>query len=62
MGLESSDSQLRKVWEKHRNKSPHGGFETYGLPVETIDFMTATMAKLLPEEMLARYGVAQFPS
>lgn len=59
MGLESSDEQLRKVWMKHRNQSPHGGFETYDLPAETINFMTTTMSRLLPEEMLTRYGVAQ---
>ena len=58
MGLESSDEQLQKVWMKHRNQSPHGGFETYGLPAEIIDFMTTTMAKLLPDEMRTRYGVA----
>ena len=58
MGLNSSLEQLRDVHEIIRNRSPHGTFDTYDLPVGTIEYMNSTMSKLLPEEILARYGLS----
>ena len=57
MGLNCSQEQARDVWERHRNLSPHGDFNTYELPEETMEFMNATMSKLLPEAILAQYGL-----
>ncbi|CAM9779816.1 unnamed protein product [Ascophyllum nodosum] len=57
MGLDSSPEQVKDVHEIHKNRSPHGSYINYGLPVETIEYMNATMSKLLPEEMIARYGL-----
>ena len=58
MGLDCTPQQAYEVWELHRESSSHGGYETYGLPIETIEYMNATMSKLLPEEMLTRYGLS----
>ncbi|CAM9420279.1 unnamed protein product [Ascophyllum nodosum] len=58
MGLDCSKEDAMEVLNRHRNQSPHGNFETYDLPVETIEYMNATMSKLLPEEMLTRYGLS----
>jgi len=59
MGLKCSKEQALDVWERHRNQSPHGNYNTYDLPVETIQMMNATMARLLPKAMLDRYGFSQ---
>ena len=58
MGLDCSKEDAMEVLNRHKNQSPHGNFETYDLPVETIEYMNATMSKLLPEEMLTRYGLS----
>lgn len=61
MGLNASLEQMRNVHEMHQNHSPHGDFNTYELPLETIEYMNVTMAKLLPKEMLTRYGISPVP-
>ena len=61
MGLNCSKEHAVEVLNRHKNQSPHGNFDTYDLPVETIEYMNATMSKLLPEEMLARYGLPTTP-
>lgn len=57
MGLACSREQALKVFEAHRNLSPHGNFTTHGLPAETIEWMTAIMARLLPPPLARRWGV-----
>ncbi|CAM9854060.1 unnamed protein product [Ascophyllum nodosum] len=57
MGLSSSLEQIQDVYEIHKNRSPQGSYIDHGLPIETIEYMNATMSKLLPEEMTSRYGL-----
>ena len=61
MGLNCSKEHAVEVLNRHKNQSPHGNFDTCDLQVETIEYMNATMSKLLPEEMLARYGLSTTP-
>lgn len=59
MGLECTQDQALQVWQAHhREGSPNGDYTTHGLPASTLAFMNATTARLLPEPMLARYGLA----
>ena len=58
MGLNASLEQVQEVQEAHETGSSHGSFETYGIPRETIEFENETMIRLLPQEMLARYGLS----
>ena len=57
MGLNSSLEQMRSVQEMHRDESSHGKYDTYGLTLETLEYMNGTMLKLSPEELLVRYGL-----
>lgn len=57
MGLTCTPEQARKVWDLHRESYSHPGYDSIGLPVEKIEFMNATMSKLLPVDMLTRYGL-----
>lgn len=57
MGLECSYDQAFRAWKAHENASPHGDYTTHGLPVRTIEYMNATMARLLPPSLALRYGV-----
>ena len=41
----------------HRDESSHGKYDTYGLTLETLEYMNGTMLKLSPEELLVRYGL-----
>ena len=58
MGLYASLEELQKVQGIHHSDSLRGGFETYGIPRETIEYMNETMIRLLPQEMLVRYGLS----
>ncbi|CAM9551062.1 unnamed protein product [Ascophyllum nodosum] len=58
MGLDASLEELQKVQGIHHSDSLHGGFETYGISRETIEYLNKTMIRLLPEEMLVRYGLS----
>jgi len=57
MGLECSLDEAYDVWRMHIGTFVHGGYESYGLPSELIEFMNRTMSMLLPEEMLVRYDL-----
>lgn len=57
MGLACSPKQALKVWEAHQSLSPHGNFTTHGLSMETIEWMTGIMARLLPPALARRWGV-----
>lgn len=57
MGLDCTPEQAHTIWEANRYKSPPGDYNSYGLPVETLEWMNVTMATLLPEPMLARWGL-----
>ena len=58
IGLNCSKEHAVEVLNRHKNQSPHGNVDTYNLPLETVECMNATTSKLLPEEMLARYGLS----
>ena len=58
MGLDASLEEVQKVQETHHADSLHESFETYGLSREAIKYMNETMIRLLPQEMLARYGLS----
>jgi len=57
MGLKCTDEQAFRVWKAHENTAPHGDYTTQGLQVDTIEWMNATMARLLPPTLALRYGV-----
>lgn len=57
MGLSCSYEQARDVWMAHRHRFPHGRFDSYGLRMEAIEWMNSFMLSILPEEMLARWGL-----
>lgn len=57
MGLRCTPEQALKVWKLHQNGSPHVDYTTYGLPSDTLQWMNATMARLLPEPMVLRWGL-----
>lgn len=57
MGLDCSEEQALKVWESQQYANAPGSFDTYGLPNKTLEMMNATMAFLLPEPMLMRWGL-----
>lgn len=58
IGLACSPEQAFKVWESHRNPSPHGNFKSYpGLHADTIEWMTTIMGSLLPPPLALRWGV-----
>ncbi|CAN0284169.1 unnamed protein product, partial [Ectocarpus sp. 6 AP-2014] len=56
MGLECSEDQAYKVWKAHKQASPNGGFATR-VGEETIQFMNATMARLLPPSVVIQWGL-----
>lgn len=58
MGLECSEEQANRAWKAHENKSPHGDYTTHGLPGNTVEWMNATMARLLPPSLALRWGVS----
>ncbi|CAM9389589.1 unnamed protein product [Scytosiphon promiscuus] len=57
MGLNCSDDDAQRVWWSHRNAEPHGDYTTHGLEDETIVWMNATMARLLPPALAARWAI-----
>ena len=58
LDLECTPEQALHVWEAHRQiNKPSGDYSTRGLQPETIRFMNATMAKLLPVPLVHRYGL-----
>ncbi|CAB1106385.1 unnamed protein product [Ectocarpus sp. CCAP 1310/34] len=57
MGLQCSEQQAAKVWIGRRHPSPSGGYASRGLSVETVSFMNATMARLLPPALALRWDV-----
>lgn len=57
MGLKCSLAQAKEIWKSHKYSSPPGGYNTYGLPLETLEWMNVTMSFLLPEPMLNRWGL-----
>ena len=57
IGLECSEDQAKVVRKAHQNASPHGDYTTHGLQPETITWMNATMARLLPEPLARRWGL-----
>eukprot|EP00904_Undaria_pinnatifida_P012542 jgi/Undpi1/8418/HiC_scaffold_25.g10886.m1 len=57
MGLECSPEQAEKVWQSHQSSAPPRDYSAQGLKVETIEWMNATMARLLPVSMVFHYGL-----
>ena len=58
MGLDASLEEVQKVQGIHQAGSLHEGFETKGIQRKTIEYMNETMIRLLPQEMLVRYGLS----
>ncbi|CAN0418414.1 unnamed protein product [Ascophyllum nodosum] len=58
MGLNASLEEVQRVLGIHQAGPLHGNFETYEIPRETIEHMNETMIRLLPQEMLVRYGLS----
>lgn len=57
MGLECTEQQALNVWHAHQESSSHGGYTSYGLSTDTLEWMNATMARLLPEPVARRWGI-----
>lgn len=57
MGLDCSSEQAKHVWLSHQSSGPPRDYTTQGLEVETIEWMNATMARLLPVPMVYHYGL-----
>lgn len=56
LGLECTEEEAVELWRGDTTSTP-GNFMTHGLSHETLEFMNTTMASLLPEAMLERYGL-----
>ena len=61
MGLNASLEQVQEVQENYQADYFNGTFETYNIPRKTIEYANETMIRLLPQEMLARYGLSPTP-
>ena len=57
MGLACAPEQALQVWTEHRNAATHSGNGTHSLLLETQEWMNATMARLLPEPLVYRWGL-----
>lgn len=57
MGLQCSEEQAKMLLKAHQNDSPHGDYRAHGLQQETIAWMNATMARLLPAPLALRWGL-----
>lgn len=57
VGLDCTAKEADDVWQRHTYPNPPGDYTTYGLTIETLEWMNATMAATLPEAMLDRYGL-----
>jgi len=57
MGLDCTPQEADDVWQRHTYPNRPGDYTTYGLSHETLEWMNNTMATLLPEPMLERYGL-----
>ncbi|CAM9704703.1 unnamed protein product, partial [Hapterophycus canaliculatus] len=57
MGLECSEEEALRVWESHQSAEAHGDYTTHGLRLETIEWMNATMARLLPPATAIHWGL-----
>jgi len=57
MGLDCTPEEADNVWQRHTHPNPPGDYTTYGLSHETLAWMNTTMANLLPEPILERYGL-----
>ena len=57
MGLDCSSEQAERVWQSHQSSAPPRDYSTQGLEVETIEWMNATMSRLLPVPVVYHYGL-----
>lgn len=58
MGLACSPDQAFKVWQLHSSESSRGDYTTHDLPGSTIEWMNATMSRLLPPNLALHWGLA----
>ena len=58
MGLACTPDQASETWRSLWKSPPHGEHLTYGLQTNTLLWMDETMSRLLPEQMLDRWGLA----
>ncbi|CAN0144840.1 unnamed protein product [Scytosiphon promiscuus] len=57
LGLDCTPEKAEDVFRMHAYTDPPGDYTTYGLPINTLEWMNTTMSKVLPEALLARYGL-----
>eukprot|EP00752_Nemacystus_decipiens_P012849 g11376.t1 len=57
VGLNCTADEADDVWQRHAFVNRRGDYTEHGLSDETLKWMNATMAKILPEAMLDRYGL-----
>lgn len=57
VGLKCTPEEADDVWQRHTYPNPPGNYTTYGVSIETLEWMNATMAATLPEAVLDRYGL-----
>ena len=58
VGLDCTAEEADEVWQRHAFVNQRGDYTSYGLSIETLEWMNVTMATILPEAMLDRYGLA----
>lgn len=58
IGLNCTVAEAEDVFQRHTYANPPGDYTTYGLSTQTLEWMNATMSKVLPVEMLTRYGLS----
>lgn len=62
MGLKCTPEQAKEAWDSHTMPSPHKDYNSFDIPTEKIQYMNATMSKILPPEMAIRYGLTPIDS
>lgn len=57
MGLACPEETAWELWQAHNRPHPTSDLSALGLSFETVEWMNATMSRLLPPPMLARWGL-----
>ena len=57
VGLNCTTHEADIVLHRHTYLNPPGDYTTYGISMLTLEWMNLTMAKILPETILGRYGL-----
>lgn len=57
MGLNCTLTEVEDIRQRHTYSHIPDKYNTYGLSVETLEWMNGTMSKLLPEKVLTQYDL-----